>query len=337
MITHGRNVAGSASNRTIGLGAMAGSSSSWVSSAHWISLNDHLAGNLAGVYQVTYPVSHLTLGYACTIGDRKMVAMMIARGDDLNQIDELGRSPLFTACLRGQAEIVPMLLAAGAEIDQATVAGLTPLHLACDHGYNDIASMLLAAGAAVNQVDNNGHTPLLGPCMRGHLATVQLLSSYGANRQCHPSPTCSAEAMAALVRPFESRMALLVWLVESRQWCTPLHHLSIVGVDRARSLLRAGADLHAAAVPGGPTPLSLARAMDVAGEVADGSTAHLVLEAAKPWSEATHALFPEAARAQAVELLRLGHLLSRQERFNRQETAFFDLWMGWVVPHAVTR
>ena len=77
--------------------------------------------------------------------------------------------------------------------------------------------------------------------------------------------------------------------------------------------------------------------MDAAGEAADGSVARLVLEAARPWSEATHALFPLAARRRAAELLRVGFLLSRQERFNRQETALYDLWKEGVVPHAVAR
>ena len=63
----------------------------------------------------------------------------------------------------------------------------------------------------------------------------------------------------------------------------------------------------------------------------------LVLAAAEPWSEATHALFPLAARARARMLLHLGYWLSRQDRFNRQETAMFDLWRELVVPLDVHR
>ena len=51
-----------------------------------------------------------------------------------------------------------------------------------------------------------------------------------------------------------------------------------VDVTRARALLRDGADIHAAAAPGGPTPLSLAQAMHAAGDVADSSAAQLVLD-----------------------------------------------------------
>ena len=191
--------------------------------------------------------------------------------------------------------------------------------------------MLLAAGAAVNQADNGSDTLLFMPCVRGHLATAQLLSSYGANRQVRPGRTVE-QAATEYGHP-----ELLAWLVASRQWSTPLHHLGTIDVDRARALLRDGADLHAKAAPGGPTPLSLAQDMREAGTVAEGSAAQLVLRAAEPWSEANHALFPRAARALAVELQRLGHLLSRQERFHRQETALYDLWMEEVVPQVVAR
>ena len=48
-------------------------------------------------------------------------------------------------------------------------------------------------------------------------------------------------------------------------------------------------------------------------------------------------LFPEAARARAVHLMLLGHRLSRQERFVRQEVALFYVWMEHVMPTAAGR
>ena len=49
---------------------------------------------------------------------------------------------------------------------------------------------------------------------------------------------------------------------------------------RARALLRTAVDIHAAAEPGGPTPLSLAR-LAAAGRAAEGPAAFAVLEAAR--------------------------------------------------------
>ena len=123
----------------------------------------------------------------------------------------------------------------------------------------------------------------------------------------------------------------------SHEWCSPLHHLEILSAGRARALLRAGADVGAAARAGGPTPLSLAQALGEAGQAAAGSAAELVLRAAEPWSPETHDLFPAAARARAVELLRLGFLLSWQPCFWGVEGALTDVWREGVIPSAVDR
>ena len=45
----------------------------------------------------------------------------------------------------------------------------------------------------------------------------------------------------------------------------------------------------------------------------------VLILAAQPWSPATHNLFPAPARARAVALMRVGHLLSRSGRFEREE------------------
>ena len=52
---------------------------------------------------------------------------------------------------------------------------------------------------------------------------------------------------------------LVDWLVRSRLWSTALHHLEFLTAERTRALLRAGDNIHAAAEPGGPTPLSIAQ------------------------------------------------------------------------------
>ena len=88
---------------------------------------------------------------------------------------------------------------------------------------------------------------------------------------------------------------------------------------------------------GGPTPLSLAQALGEAGKAAAGSAAELVRRAAEPWSPEAHILFPAAARARAVELLRLGFLLSWQPRFWGVEGALMDAWLDGVIPSAVDR
>jgi hypothetical protein len=131
--------------------------------------------------------------------------------------------------------------------------------------------------------------------------------------------------------------ALAAWLVSSREWSTPLHHLTIISAARARALLRGGADLHAKHQPDGPTPLTLAQAMCAAGDAPAGSAAQLVLRAARAWSPDTHDLFPAAARERAVTLMLHGHLLVREPRFEGEAGALLDVWMAYVLPRAVER
>ena len=84
--------------------------------------------------------------------------------------------------------------------------------------------------------------------------------------------------------------------------------------------------------------LALAQAAAAAGRAAEDTAAFLVLEAAKPWSRNTHQLFPAPARARAVELMLIGELMSREERFAAYgPQAVVDAWMTFVVPPAVSR
>jgi hypothetical protein len=136
-------------------------------------------------------------------------------------------------------------------------------------------------------------------------------------------------------------------LTRALTWCNRRELLLLLAVglhaDRARALLRGGADLRAAAAGAdAPTPLSLAERLRAEGSAPAGSAADLVLRAAEPWSPQTHQLFPSEARARAVELTLLGAQLSREARFEKEDNsnaavAVWDVWMGFVVPHAVTR
>ena len=270
---------------------------------------------------------------AACAGNHVVVASMLLAADAGANPDQdfRGLTPLYFACEGGHVRVASALLAAGAEVNQPDSDGETPLYIACMNGHINTIPTLLANGAAVDQGSDGVDTPLFAACHHGHAACARLLSSYGANRVV---PFVTAEAVATR----RGHTDLAAWLRASRHWSTPLHHLAVIGADRARTLLRAGADIHAAAVPGGPTPLSLARAMRAAGDAPDGSAAHLVLRAARPWSPQTHSLFPVAAREQAELLIVLGKLLSRQPRFETVEVALYDhVWIPSVVPLAVAR
>jgi len=246
-------------------------------------------------------------------------------------------APLLDAARRGDTAKVRRLLAEGAGIDQIDKYGKSALMLVSIYNHLETASVLLEEhGADVNQANRWGFTPMSAACIGGNLDMVQLLSSYGAARTFtnRDRTKCTAEELATRT----GHTALTAWLVTStRKWTTPLHHLTIIPAARAHALLRNGDSILAAAAPGDPTPLSLARELHATGEAAEGSAAALVLKAAAPWSRTTHELFPDAARAYAVRMLLVGHRLSRLPKYEKVAQAVFDLWVDHMMPHMVTR
>ena len=127
---------------------------------------------------------------------------------------------------------------------------------------------------------------------------------------------------------------LAAWLRSTRAW-TPLHHLEQLTPERARALLRGGADLFAKPAADVPSPLE--RASGEEGAAAGSAEVREVLvRAARPWSPATHELFPARARARAVELLFLGHRLAVQPRYAAEHGAVVNCW-EMMMRYAVTR
>jgi hypothetical protein len=129
--------------------------------------------------------------------------------------------------------------------------------------------------------------------------------------------------MASLIRC--TRLHILV----GRSWpCTK---------EKVVKLLREGADLNACVSPNGPTPLSLATEAALALRAGKGTAAHYVLQAAAPWSCATHQFFPAAARERAWELIVVGYQLSRRAPFEEYSQAIMDVWLTCIMAYAIER
>jgi len=256
-------------------------------------------------------------------GDTAGVRRLVEKGADIDQVDKIGRTALLTASLIDHLEIATVLLEQGADVNKHV--NFSPSILAMPNPANAMPRL----------------TPMCVAIDRGQLAMAQLLSSYGAARAFTIGTgtgtilgiICTAEELANRLR----HTNLAAWLITSRKWTTPLHHLTIIPAARAHALLRNGDSILAAAAPGDPTPLSLARELHATGEAAEGSAAALVLKAAALWSRATHELFPDDARAYAVQMLLVGHRLSRLPKYETVAQAVFDLWVDHMMPHMVER
>ena len=93
---------------------------------------------------------------------------------------EAGSTPLHYAVIKDHPEIVALLLARGADVQATYRSGATALHLAADRGYRDIAALLLAHGADVNARDLSGAAPLDEAAEKGYARRAALLVEKGA-------------------------------------------------------------------------------------------------------------------------------------------------------------
>uniref|UniRef100_A0A7S0JI94 Uncharacterized protein n=1 Tax=Calcidiscus leptoporus TaxID=127549 RepID=A0A7S0JI94_9EUKA len=281
---------------------------------------------------------------ACWSGHTACVQALLHAGADPDETDAEQSSALIRACRAGHASCVQALIDAGATVDlfntnpESFEQG-TALMAACDAGHTSCADHLLCAGADPERALSNGATALMMACKWCHLEVVQLLSSYGASRtppgyrnRLRRGPGTAENSVGNLGHHDpDSAQRVTTWLEETRDWSTPLHHVSLISAERTRRLLRAGADMHARSSLDAPTPLQLA---EQAGAQA-GMAHRLLLTAASPWSYANHNLKPFGTRARAMSLMRLGYLLARQPRFSNESQPLIDVWMDRVLPHAM--
>jgi ankyrin repeat protein len=94
-------------------------------------------------------------------GDIERVRELLEQGDDPNEKNIKGQTPLHLAAYMERLNLIPILIDAGADINAKDDFGKTPLHSAAE--WNDDAStteLLIQNRADVNAKDSSGKTPL---------------------------------------------------------------------------------------------------------------------------------------------------------------------------------
>jgi chloride channel protein, CIC family len=120
------------------------------------------------------------LVHAATGGQLYAVTEMLSEGNDPDQRDTDGNTPLTAAALQGDVRIVNRLKAAGADLEAANKWGWTALMAAALRGHAHVARVLLAAGAEPNMRDHTGATPLHRATSKGFMDVVAVLLEGGA-------------------------------------------------------------------------------------------------------------------------------------------------------------
>lgn len=97
---------------------------------------------------------------------------------DLNVLNRQGESPLMMAALKGQVDLVEKMVQKGADVNKT---GWTPLHYAASTGQTKVIAALLLNHAYIDAESPNGTTPLMMASMYGTPEAVQLLLEEGAD------------------------------------------------------------------------------------------------------------------------------------------------------------
>jgi len=106
------------------------------------------------------PVPDVSLHVAALQGNLEAVRRGIAAGNDLNEKDAYGSTPLIVAATFGRTAVARALIDAGADLQVTNNDGSTPLHVAAFLCRVEIVEALLDAGADKSTRDNFGNTPL---------------------------------------------------------------------------------------------------------------------------------------------------------------------------------
>ena len=124
----------------------------------------------------------LTLADAILEEDLKSVQQLLRYGEDVNQIDEYGFTPLIEAAIVDNIEISRLLLNQGANPNQQDVTGGTALHWAAENNNTNLCELLLDHHANPNAYNFAGQPVIVMPTLRHQSGLRQLLVRRGADQ-----------------------------------------------------------------------------------------------------------------------------------------------------------
>ena len=93
-------------------------------------------------------------------GRTEELRIFLNNGDDPDQVDFMGMSPLAWAAINGQVKAARILIEAGADVRRRFDDGGTIMHFSGFLGQREAVRLLIDAGADVNARNDKGETPL---------------------------------------------------------------------------------------------------------------------------------------------------------------------------------
>lgn len=109
------------------------------------------------------------------------VLQLLQAGEDVNQIDIYGYTPLIEAAIANNSEMAQLLLEHHAQVDKPDLTGGTALHWAVENNNLDLCHLLLKRGADPNAYTHYSQPVLVQPLLRRQQNLKELLYRYGAD------------------------------------------------------------------------------------------------------------------------------------------------------------
>lgn len=200
-----------------------------------------------GIHRVT------PLHLAARNGNAEIVALLLARGANINVRDASGDTPLRLALKRQHLDVTKLLLDQKANVNVKDAEGYNEVHIAAQRGLDDMIPSLIESGADLNARNRNGDTPLHaalasqnGVDDQQRLKVVKLLVEHKAVSRadhdgCLPLHLAAASGYNQILSLFLDQGHS----IDARNYegYTPLHMaIQSNQVATAKYLLRQGAD-----------------------------------------------------------------------------------------------
>jgi hypothetical protein len=122
-----------------------------------------------------------SLAKAIMYGKLTDVQAWVDLGEDINDFDEYGFTPLIEAVIFQKNEVVNYLLEKGADPNFKSLPGHTPLHWAVEVGNLELCEALLKNGANPNAYSRGSQPILVLPVLRHRNDIKNLLYKYGGD------------------------------------------------------------------------------------------------------------------------------------------------------------
>ncbi|NBC66897.1 MAG: ankyrin repeat domain-containing protein [Bacteroidetes bacterium] len=115
-------------------------------------------------------------------GDLESVRQIVDSGVNIEEGDQLDRTPLMFASFNGHSEVVLFLIEQGADVQKQNSEGRTPLMFASSGPFPETVELLLENGADPNIKDSvEGWSALMYAAAEGNMEVIEVLLDYNAD------------------------------------------------------------------------------------------------------------------------------------------------------------